>query len=62
MPRPWESITNDTLATCTARQPRVALVDWYDASGAPGALGPDQIHSTPAGATLYASLVTRAID
>ena len=35
MPRPWEPITNDTLATCTAHQPRVALVDWYDASGYP---------------------------
>jgi peptidoglycan/LPS O-acetylase OafA/YrhL len=60
MPRPWESITNDTLAACTARQPRVLLVDWYDASAAPGVLGPDEIHSTPAGATLYASLVARA--
>jgi peptidoglycan/LPS O-acetylase OafA/YrhL len=60
MPRPWESITNDTLATCTARQPRVTLVDWYDASAASGVLGPDQIHASPAGATLYASLVSRA--
>lgn len=60
MPRPWESITNGTLATCTAHQPRVTVVDWYDASAAPGVLGPDQIHASPAGATLYASLVTRA--
>ncbi len=60
MPRPWESITNDTLAACTARQPSVFLVDWYDASAAPGVLGPDEIHSTPAGATLYAALVARA--
>ena len=60
MPRPWESITNGTLATCTAHQPRVTLVDWYDASAAPGVLGPDQIHASPAGATLYASLVSGA--
>ncbi|HXQ61091.1 MAG TPA: acyltransferase family protein [Acidimicrobiales bacterium] len=60
MPRPWESVTNDTLAACTAHQPRVFLVDWFDASAAPGVLGPDEIHSTPAGATLYASLVARA--
>jgi peptidoglycan/LPS O-acetylase OafA/YrhL len=60
MPRPWESITNGTLATCTAHQSGVVLVDWYDASAAPGVLGPDQIHSTPAGATLYAALVARA--
>ena len=60
MPRPWESITNDTLTTCTSHQPKVVLVDWYDASAAPGVLGPDQIHSTPAGAALYASLVARA--
>jgi hypothetical protein len=61
MPRPWESITNGTLATCTARQPRVILVDWYDASAAPGVLGPDQIHSTPSGGSFYASLVTHAV-
>jgi peptidoglycan/LPS O-acetylase OafA/YrhL len=60
MPRPWESITNATLATCTAHQPGVVLVDWYDASATPGVLGPDQIHSTPAGASLYAALVARA--
>jgi len=62
MPRPWESVTNESLLTCTARQPGVALVDWYDASVAPGVLGPDQIHSTLAGATLYASLVTRVLS
>jgi peptidoglycan/LPS O-acetylase OafA/YrhL len=62
MPRPWESITNGTLATCTAHQPRVVLVDWYDASAAPGVLGPDQIHSSTAGATLYATLVKRAVS
>jgi peptidoglycan/LPS O-acetylase OafA/YrhL len=62
MPRPWESITNGTLATCTARQPKVILVDWYDASGAPGVLGPDQIHATPSGGSLYASLVTHAVS
>jgi peptidoglycan/LPS O-acetylase OafA/YrhL len=61
MPRPWESITNGTLATCTAHQPRVVLVNWYDASAAPGVLGPDQIHSTPSGGSLYASLVTHAV-
>jgi peptidoglycan/LPS O-acetylase OafA/YrhL len=61
MPRPWESITNGTLATCTAHQPRVILIDWYDASAAPGVLGPDQIHSTPSGGSLYASLVTHAV-
>jgi peptidoglycan/LPS O-acetylase OafA/YrhL len=62
MPRPWESVTNTTLTACMARQPRVILVDWYDASAAPGVLGPDAIHSTPSGASLYASLVTRAVE
>jgi len=59
MPRAWESITNDTLDTCAVHRPGVSLVDWYDASASPGVLGPDQIHATPAGASLYASLVTR---
>jgi peptidoglycan/LPS O-acetylase OafA/YrhL len=59
MPRAWQSITNGTLATCAVHRPGVSLVDWYDASASPGVLGPDQIHATPAGATLYAALVTR---
>jgi hypothetical protein len=62
MPRPWESITNGSLSACAGHGPRVVLVDWYDASGGPGILGPDQIHSTTAGAALYASLVARAAD
>jgi peptidoglycan/LPS O-acetylase OafA/YrhL len=62
MPRPWESITNNSLATCTARQPGVILADWYDASAAPGILGPDQIHSSAAGAALYASLISRVLS
>jgi hypothetical protein len=59
MPRAWESITNGTLGTCAVHRPGVSLVDWYDASASPGVLGPDQIHATPAGATLYAALVSR---
>jgi peptidoglycan/LPS O-acetylase OafA/YrhL len=62
MPRPWESVTNGTLSTCTAHQPRVVLVDWFDASAAAGTLGPDEIHASAAGATLYASLVARAVS
>lgn len=62
MPRPWESITNGTLSSCASHSPRVVLVDWYDASGGAGVLGPDQIHSTTAGAALYASLITRAAN
>jgi len=61
MPRPWESITNGTLSACAGHGPRVALVDWYDASAGPGVLGPDEIHSSPAGAALYASLVAHAV-
>jgi hypothetical protein len=62
MPRPWEPVSNSTLASCTTHQPRVILVDWYDASAAAGVLGPDQIHATTSGAALYASLVTDAVN
>ncbi len=62
MPRPWESVTNGTLAACTSHQPGVVLIDWYDASAAPGILGPDAIHASTAGASLYASLVTHALS
>jgi hypothetical protein len=61
MPRPWEPVSNESLSTCTAHRPHVVLVDWFDASAAAGVLGPDQIHATPAGAKLYASLVTNAV-
>ncbi len=62
MPRPWESVTNGTLAACTSHQPGVVLIDWYDASAVPGVLGPDEIHASTAGASLYASLVTRGLS
>jgi peptidoglycan/LPS O-acetylase OafA/YrhL len=62
MPRPWQSISDNSLSSCTAHQPRVILVDWYDASAAPGVLGPDQIHATTSGAALYASLVANAVN
>jgi peptidoglycan/LPS O-acetylase OafA/YrhL len=62
MPRPWEPVSNESLSTCTAHRPHVILVDWFDASAAAGVLGPDQIHATPAGAKLYASLVTNAVQ
>jgi len=60
MPRPWEPLTNQSLATCTADRPGVDLVDWYGASEAAGVLGPDAIHASPAGAALYAALVAEA--
>jgi hypothetical protein len=61
VPRPWQDETNASIATCAAL-PDVSAVDWYQASGAPGVLGPDRVHETVAGRSLYASLVAAAVN
>lgn len=61
VPRPWQSITNDSLAAGVAANPRFVLVNWYRASAAPGLLYPDQIHPDPKGQLVYADLVARAV-
>ncbi len=61
VPRSWQNVSNASLAACTAGKPGVVLANWYEASAAPGVLGPDRVHETPAGRQLYASVVATAV-
>ena len=61
MDRAWEPVTNGTLARQVATQPNMHLVNWYAASTAPGVLGPDEIHPTPAGGEFYAHLLLQTL-
>ncbi len=61
VPRAWQSITNQTIASGVATDPRLRLADWYQASASPSLLWPDQIHPDPAGQVVYSNLVVRAV-
>jgi hypothetical protein len=62
VPRPWQAVTNASIAECTAGAPGVSAADWYAASGGPGLLGPDQVHETISGRQLYASVVSSTLE
>jgi hypothetical protein len=60
VPLPWQAESNASLAA--ARDlPGVEVVDWYQASGAPGVLWADGVHPDPEGQVMYANLVADAL-
>jgi lysophospholipase L1-like esterase len=62
VPRAWEAPNNALLSGLVSRHSNAVLVDWNRASaGHPEYLYDDQIHLTPEGAALYASLIADAI-
>lgn len=63
VPRPWQSVVNNTLAQVAAIYPHTTLVNWYAASaGKNSFFYPDGVHLNPQGAQYYANLVAEAID
>jgi peptidoglycan/LPS O-acetylase OafA/YrhL len=62
VPREWQSITNQTIASGVATDRSLRLADWYQASASPSLLWPDEIHPNPAGQVVYSNLVVRAVD
>jgi len=61
-PESWEHQVNAALAAAARHDRRTELADWDRAVAArPDLLWPDGIHPRPAGATLYARVVLRAI-
>jgi hypothetical protein len=61
-PEDWEQEVNMALAAATRHGRRTQLADWDQAIAArTGLLWPDGIHPRPAGATLYAHVVIKAI-
>jgi peptidoglycan/LPS O-acetylase OafA/YrhL len=61
-PEAWEHEVNVALAAATRHGRRTQLADWDQAIAArTGLLWPDGIHPRPAGATLYAHVVIKAV-
>ena len=60
VPLPWQAESNSSLAA-VQNQPGVVVLDWYQASAAPGALWADGVHPDPKGQIIYADLVAGAL-
>ncbi len=61
--RPWEHEVNVAIAAARRRYPNVVMANWHNAiEHRTGLLWPDGVHPRPAGARLYARVVTAAIQ
>jgi peptidoglycan/LPS O-acetylase OafA/YrhL len=61
VPRSWESEVNSELGELVGRWPEATVIDWHSAAAENSDLTYDQIHLTPDGEALYASLIAQAI-
>ena len=62
VPREWEAHNNRIIASGVARYPNARMVDWNAATaGRPDLFWNDGYHPKPAGARLYADLVSAAL-
>ncbi|WP_050616200.1 acyltransferase family protein [Bacillus testis] len=63
VPRPWESIVNDSLSSAASSHDNVSLVDWFDSStGHNEYFANDGIHLTKTGAQAFALLISSEIN
>jgi peptidoglycan/LPS O-acetylase OafA/YrhL len=60
VPLEWQAESNATIAS-VAGNPRFRVVDWYQASAAPGLLYSDAVHPDASGQLIYANLITQAV-
>ena len=56
----WQGEVNSQLAYAVKDWHEATIADWFDASGGPGVLA-DGTHTTPAGASVFADVIARAI-
>jgi hypothetical protein len=62
VPRRWESVNNQMLASAIKSYPKAALVDWRSASkDQPRIFWKDGIHLRDEGAKLYAGLIVNTL-
>jgi peptidoglycan/LPS O-acetylase OafA/YrhL len=62
VPRSWQREDNTVLAAAARRYPNVVLADWRNAiASRTSLLWSDRVHPRPAGARLYARVVTAAV-
>ena len=63
VPRSWEDEVNSELAQFAAEDwPEATVIDWHAAAATNADLTYDQIHLTPQGEKLYASLIAGSFD
>jgi hypothetical protein len=60
VPRSWEGEVNSELAEFVGQWPEATVIDWHSAAAENSDLTYDQIHLTPEGEALYASLIAQA--
>ena len=62
VPKPWETVVNETLYQVAEADPQIKLIDWYTASsGHDDYFYPDGVHLNPTGAEAYGELIVEAI-
>ncbi len=63
VPRPWESVVNETLTQISECYPNTKLIDWYSASsGHDDYFCPDGVHLDRTGAEAYSQLLVNNIS
>lgn len=63
VPKPWESVVNETLAKVVSSYPNVRLIDWYSASGGhDDYFYPDGVHLKRNGAEAYCEVLLEALN
>jgi hypothetical protein len=61
VPRSWEGEVNSELDEFVGEWPQATVLDWHSTAADNSDLTYDQVHLTPDGEALYASLITHAI-
>lgn len=62
VPKPWETVVNETLTQVAASYPNIKLIDWYSASGGhDDYFYPDGVHLNRTGAEAYGKIIVEAL-
>ncbi|HWQ77888.1 MAG TPA: acyltransferase family protein, partial [Anaerovoracaceae bacterium] len=62
VPKPWETVVNETLAQVLESYPNVKLIDWFSASsGHNDYFYPDGVHLNRTGAEAYGKIMVEAL-
>ena len=62
VPRPWETVVNETLTKVSGPYQNIKLVDWYSASsGHNEYFRSDGVHLNQAGIKAYADIIIKAL-
>lgn len=62
VPKPWETVVNETLSKVSESYPNVKLIDWYAASGGHNDyFYPDGVHLNRTGAEAYGDVLLNAL-